>query len=593
MKALSPEKKGSINSLYSPKKKPLYGDIRPETRQQTKDPKVNIGILGSVTKRPQAIRPLSHPFQDITIRPVHYFFKFAGLKLLMEQLNVSFDMAEAKLSITKETKSTIPSVTLLATTPMLSHPPPPPYRVDALAHKNRRLSPPYQIPSAYSFIITLDLLAISALFGFPQPKYPNNLTQLSPTTSMRNPNNSGMASSGSSAEPSSDDLEIFEGTANANVLRLLKLKTHECKELNALLLEANKPQESLADAHKQAQLREEQFEKEEAAWGSERDKLQTRIRSLADQLADARRETMTSSLPATPVPWVDRHSLHLPQIPPEVKKELMDLRALVPGYVETLDLMEYTIQNLNVELEDLHQAYNEVVDTSYGHQATIEDLTEQLMEAGNQQVPISNHQVPIEPDNSITAPESLAAEIIHASPKRPSTSSSAGETKLLKLRRLNDSSRKSGGGEVEDLRQTNAQLKDYLDRLLTRIIGLEAFEHVLNIDFEAIRNGNSSKQTPSYPTTPSHPLAARTLRHLQVAKTKLLDKLNQSASSGVQALAKPFTAANSATPTPSTSTNHRPKNSTDRFGTFVKMLPVSRSQLGSVEYPPNTSYGKK
>ncbi|POW20713.1 hypothetical protein PSHT_03185 [Puccinia striiformis] len=303
---------------------------------------------------------------------------------------------------------------------------------------------------------------------------------------------------------------------------------------------------------------------------------------------------MTSSLPATPVPWVDRHSLHLPQIPPEVKKELMDLRALVPGYVETLDLMEYTIQNLNVELEDLHQAYNEVVDTSYGHQATIEDLTEQLMEAGNQQVPISNHQVPIEPDNSITAPESLAAEIIHASPKRPSTSSSA----LLKLRRLNDSSRKSGGGEVEDLRQTNAQLKDYLDRLLTRIIGLEAFEHVLNIDFEAIRNGSSSKQAPSYPTTPSYPtasssLAARTLRHLQVAKTKLLDKLNQSASSGVQALAKPFTAANSATPTPSTSTNHRPKNSTDRFGTFVKMLPVSRSQLGSVEYPPNTSYGKK
>ncbi|POW20712.1 hypothetical protein PSHT_03184 [Puccinia striiformis] len=157
----------------------------------------------------------------------------------MEQLNVSFDMAEAKLSITKETKSTIPSVTLLATTPMLSHPPPPPYRVDALAHKNRRLSPPYQIPSAYSFIITLDLLAISALFGFPQPKYPNNLTQLSPTTSMRNPNTSGMASSGSSAEPSSDDLENFEGTANANVLRLLKLKTHECKELNALLLEAN------------------------------------------------------------------------------------------------------------------------------------------------------------------------------------------------------------------------------------------------------------------------------------------------------------------------------------------------------------------
>ncbi|KNF01119.1 hypothetical protein PSTG_05747 [Puccinia striiformis f. sp. tritici PST-78] len=576
----------------------------------------------------------------------------------MEQLNVSFDMAEAKLSITKETKSTIPSVTLLATTPMLSHPPPPPYRVDALAHKNRRLSPPYQIPSAYSFIITLDLLAISALFGFPQPKYPNNLTQLSPTTSMRNPNNSGMASSGSSAEPSSDDLENFEGTANANVLRLLKLKTHECKELNALLLEANSERwrldrqvklndadirlakqtnnslhadclrfddrlqdlqrlepkldcanaeiqslkESLADAHKQAQLREEQFEKEEAAWGSERDKLQTRIRSLADQLADARRETMTSSLPATPVPWVDRHSLHLPQIPPEVKKELMDLRALVPGYVETLDLMEYTIQNLNVELEDLHQAYNEVVDTSYGHQATIEDLTEQLMEAGNQQVPISNHQVPIEPDNSITAPESLAAEIIHASPKRPSTSSSASETKLLKLRRLNDSSRKSGGGEVEDLRQTNAQLKDYLDRLLTRIIGLEAFEHVLNIDFEAIRNGNSSKQAPRATQQPpairarrtaSSSLAARTLRHLQVAKTKLLDKLNQSASSGVQALAKPFTAANSATPTPSTSTNHRPKNSTDRFGTFVKMLPVSTSQLGSVEYPPNTSYGKK
>ncbi|WAQ82996.1 hypothetical protein PtA15_3A362 [Puccinia triticina] len=571
---------------------------------------LNVDISGSATRLSQ--KPGQNLTQSLArqhISPGNIAFcpqvgrSFSTL--FMDDLNASFN--RRKLSTTKENKS-ISSSTLLET-PMLSNSS---SRMDALVLKytpSGRLTLP---DSAVSFIIPLDLQlqAISALFGFQNkialaPRPPS----IPPPISMGPDNTSDMTTA--------DDPEGFEGRANPHVLKLLKTKREECEELKAAAKEdklirwslekqldqkahdlalalqtsesryadcmrldgrlhdlsgledklesaqseINSLKRSVAESEREAQFREEAFEAEKLSWSVERERLQTRISTLADSLKHARRSTLTESIPTrSPSPRTEITFPSPPQIPPEIKKELSELRELVPAYVETLDMMEFTIENLNVELEDLHQAYSDVVDKSYAQQELIEQLNQQALETEH-----------AEPHGN------LAAEISHVSPKRPSTSSAEGQTKLLKLRRLNDTTK---SGEVDDLRQTNQKLNDYLERLLNRIIGLEAFEHVLNVDFEAIRNGHSRQpvviQAPSKRArrTVSSSLAARALGQLKSAKSKFLDKLNNSASAGVQVLAKPFA-----------------NKKDDHFTNFTMLLPRTRSQLGSVEYPP-TSGGK-
>ncbi|KNZ57631.1 hypothetical protein VP01_210g10 [Puccinia sorghi] len=504
-----------------------------------------------------------------------------------------------KLSITK----------VLLPTPLLSNNLVSP--MNALAHKYLPLALVGNAEEAITITIILDFPAISALFGSPIDY--SNITELYssilPAISMI-PTRSDA--------PSSDDSISFEGSPNLKVLKLLKEKKKECAELKEASQEATRRRwslekqldqkareltlalqtsesryvdcirmdgrlhdlqglesklesalseirhlkKSLADSDRAAQLREEAFEAEKLSWSEERERLQFRISSLADSLKHAQRCTPTEILandlspsPGQNSPVLPDNSPSLPEIPPEIEKELCELRELVPAYVETLDTMEFTIQNLNVELDELQQAYTDAVAKSYGQQELIEQLNQQLAEVEKPRLQ-----------------ESLAAEMSHASSKRPSTSSSEGQTKLLKLRRLNDSTKST---EIEDLRTTNARLNDYLERLLNRIIGLEAFEHVLNLDFEAIREGQSRQavvfQAPSTRArrTVSSSLANKTLRQLKAAKSRFLDKLNHSASSGVQLLAKPF------------ATN---KNINDHLINLAKLMPRTTSGIGSVEY---------
>ncbi|PLW11705.1 hypothetical protein PCASD_20732 [Puccinia coronata f. sp. avenae] len=481
---------------------------------------------------------------------------------------------------------------------------------DALAHKYLPLAQTVGPQDAISFLITLDLQAIAAIFGFPH-NHPNNLAPLSssslPAISMP-PISSDMASS--------DDQEGFVGRGKPTALELLKEKKRECEELKEASNEATRTRWSLekqldqkthdlnlalqtsesryhdcvrldgrlndlealepkleaalseikslkkyiSNTDREAQLREEFYETEKLSWAEDRERLQARISSLADALKHARQTTPDQSM-SDPSSSAGQNVNPAPQIPPEIKKELSELRELIPAYMETLDVMEFTIQNLNVELDELHEAYTDVVNKSYVQQELIEQLNQQNAEAEKPQLQ-----------------ESLAAEISQASPspKRPSTCSSESETKLLKLRRLNDSTK---SGEVEDLRTTNQKLNDYLERLLNRIIGLEAFEHVLNVDFEAIRNGSSNSRQPVVYQAPtvrsrravSASLATKALRQLKAAKSKFLDKLNNSASAGVQVLGKPFAPK---------------KNAQDHFATFAMLMPHPTSRLGSVEYEP-------
>ncbi|PLW09583.1 hypothetical protein PCANC_23607 [Puccinia coronata f. sp. avenae] len=448
---------------------------------------------------------------------------------------------------------------------------------DALAHKYLPLAQTVGPQDAISFLITLDLQAIAAIFGFPH-YHPNNLAPLSssslPAISMP-PISSDMASS--------DDQEGFVGRGKPTALELLKEKKRECEELKEASNEATRTRWSLekqldqkthdlnlalqtsesryhdcvrldgrlndlealepkleaalseikslkkyiSNTDREAQLREEFYETEKLSWAEDRERLQARISSLADALKHARQTTPDQSM-SDPSSSAGQNVNPAPQIPPEIKKELSELH---------------------------------VVNKSYVQQELIEQLNQQNAEAENPQLQ-----------------ESLAAEISQASPspKRPSTCSSESETKLLKLRRLNDSTK---SGEVEDLRTTNQKLNDYLERLLNRIIGLEAFEHVLNVDFEAIRNGSSNSRQPVVYQAPtvrsrravSASLATKALRQLKAAKSKFLDKLNNSASAGVQVLGKPFAPK---------------KNAQDHFATFAMLMPHPTSRLGSVEYEP-------
>jgi len=484
--------------------------------------------------------------------------------------------------------------------------------MNALDHKYLPLAQGDDAEDFIPITISLDFPAISALFGSPidYPSITEFYSSIPPAISMI-PTTSSDASS-------SDDSISFEGSPNLKVLKLLKAKRKECAELKEASHEATRRtwslekqldqkthelnlalqtsesryvdcirmdgrlndlqrletklesalseirhlKMSLADSDRAAQLREEAFEAEKLSWSEERERLKSRISSLADSLKHARRSTPTESLANDRSPSHDRNSRilsdnppSLPEIPPEIQKELCELRELVPAYVETLNTMEFTIENLNVELDELQQAYTDTVAKTYGQQELIEQLNQQLAEAENPQLQ-----------------ESLAAEISHASSKRPSTSSSEGETKLLKLRRLNDETKST---EVEDLRTTNAKLNDYLERLLNRIIGLEAFEQVLNLDFEAIREGKSRQAVVFQAPSPrarrmvSSSLANKTLRQLKAAKSNFLDKLNHSASSGIRLLAKPF------------ATN---KNFNDHLTNLAKLMPRTTSGIGSVEY---------
>jgi hypothetical protein len=153
----------------------------------------------------------------------------------MENLHVNFHMG-GKLSITKESKS-FPSVTLLAT-PMLSNNPSSPG--DALAHKYLPLAQTVGPQDAISFLITLDLQAIAAIFGFPHNHPNNNLAPLSssspPAISMP-PISSDMASS--------DDQEGFVGRGKPTALELLEEKKRECEELKEASNEATRTRWSL------------------------------------------------------------------------------------------------------------------------------------------------------------------------------------------------------------------------------------------------------------------------------------------------------------------------------------------------------------
>ncbi|EFP80015.2 uncharacterized protein PGTG_05240 [Puccinia graminis f. sp. tritici CRL 75-36-700-3] len=540
----------------------------------------------------------------------------------MDSLNVNFVMG-GKLSVTKENKS-ISSFTLLAT-PMLFNPS---LQANAVAHKYIPLTGSPSLEALFSLINTPDLQAISVLFGFPS-KHPTP-AQISSSTSPPIPMNSS-----TSEMASSDDPESFEGRANLKVLKLLKEKKQECEELKAAVKEANltrwslekqldlktndltlalqtsesryvdcmrldgrlhdlaslEPQlesarseikslkKSVADANRRAELREETFRAEKLSWAEDRERLLARINTLADSLKHARRNTLSESETHPSSPKPENTQPIPPPIPPEIKKELTELRELVPAYVDTLDVMEVTIQNLNAELEDLHQAYTDVVDKSYAQQELIEQLNQHALETENSMIGQVG-QPELEAENPI--PEgSLAAEISQASCKRPSTSSSESHSKLLKMRKLNE---KTKSDEVEDLRQTNQKLNDYLERLLNRIIGLEAFEHVLNVDFEAIRNGHPKQpvvfQAPSVRArrAVSSSLATRTLNQLKTAKSKFLDKLNNSASSGIQLLAHSFPPQ---------------KTLPDQFNSFAMLLPRSTSKLGSVDYAANLGKSDK
>lgn len=305
--------------------------------------------------------------------------------------------------------------------------------------------------------------------------------------------------------------------------RLQKIDTLQSK-LQSAYSEIKKLRKSLAEAESQAEFREDAFETEKLTWVEERGRLQTRIASLVESLQQARTKSVDrprGSATTQPEQSPSKPAL----IPPEVLSELTELRQLVPAYVETLDMMDVTIENLNGELQDLHDAYNDVMERNLGQQELIDALNAQILEAG----PVPAHTT-------------LETELCSAL-SQPSISSCASQDKVLEP--LNHQ-RKSYPDEFKELKETNQKLSEYLERLLNRIIGLEAFEHVLNLDFEAIRNTNHRMQQPlAIHCTDlrarrkfSSNLAVRTIRHLKATKFNFINKLKNSQIRGIRIMAK-------------------------------------------------------
>ncbi|KAI8456610.1 hypothetical protein BY996DRAFT_1143277 [Phakopsora pachyrhizi] len=186
--------------------------------------------------------------------------------------------------------------------------------------------------------------------------------------------------------------------------------------------------------------------------------------------------------------------------------ETIDLAVLVSSYVETIESMEVTILDLNSELEDLNRAYQALISHQRFHQDNLTEATDrhyidQNSLEGEEDYRGSVGSVSEETGRTSWAETIDKKSIVRRIKQFEMIEGDSGEFKEI----LNDEDHynesienqrvKSLMVEIYELRETNRKLNDYLSKILCRIIGLEAFEVVLNRDFDILKIKKSSSSS--------------------------------------------------------------------------------------------------